>query len=99
MVRIILKNLVHGCRIEHIQHEHDDVVLLGKIKATHKRMLVISSLVWFALIAGFVVFAVKKPKIERLTIVSVSIALVVVQAAGAVGALADQSGEDSYRYR
>lgn len=63
--------------------------------STHKRMLVISSLVWFALIAGFVVFAVKKPKIERLTIVSVSIALVVVQAAGAVGALADQSGEEA----
>lgn len=63
--------------------------------STHKRMLAISSLVWLALVAGFVVFAVKKPKIERLTIVAVSIGLIVVQAAGAVGALADQAGEEA----
>lgn len=60
---------------------------------SHKRMLVISSLVWLLIIFAFLALAIRKPRIEQVTLLVVSAALIAVQAAGAIGVLAEQSDD------
>ena len=62
---------------------------------SHKRMTAISALVWIALVGGFVMLAVKKPRVERASVIVVSACLIIVQAAGAIGIMADQQSDAS----
>lgn len=57
---------------------------------SHKRMTALSALVWIVVVGGFVMLAMKKPRIERACVLVVSACLIVVQAAGGIGAIVDQ---------
>lgn len=61
---------------------------------SHKRMTALSALVWIAVVGGFVMLAVKKPRIERACVLVISACLIVVQAAGGISAVVNQQSAE-----
>ncbi len=59
----------------------------------HEYITAFSALTWIVLIGGSIFLAAKRPRIERALVIVISTCLVVVQAAGAIGIMADQQGE------